>query len=153
MNRVAGYSCYEQGDYAKALTYMNNLFAQLPADRILKKDYIYYARIIMKNNEDYGKELGDLEKAKADLAKVQEKNESLKGAAKEKEKVSEEPLVAKIAEIQKSVDASEKALDKGYDAYEKAITFGEEDTYLIRKRLEIYTIRDATQKLQLIGND
>ena len=134
LNRVAGYSCYEQGDYAKALTYMNNLFAQLPADRILKKDYIYYARIIMKNNEDYGKELGDLEKAKADLAKVQEKNESLKGAAKEKEKVSEEPLVAKIAEIQKSVDASEKALDKGYDAYEKAITFGEEDTYLIQEK-------------------
>ena len=134
LNRVAGYSCYEQGDYAKALTYMNNLFAQLPADRILKKDYIYYARIIMKNNEDYGKELGDLEKAKADLAKVQEKNEALKGAAKEKEKVSEEPLVAKIAEIQKSVDASEKELDKGYDAYEKAITFGEEDTYLIQEK-------------------
>lgn len=134
LNRVAGYSCYEQGDYAKALTYMNNLFAQLPADRILKKDYVYYARIIMKNNENYAKDLGDLEKAKADLAKVQEKNESLKGAAKEKEKVSEEPLVAKIAEIQKSVDASEKELDKGYEAYEKAITFGEEDTYLIQEK-------------------
>ena len=134
LNRVAGYSCYEQGDYAKALTYMNNLFAQLPADRILKKDYVYYARIIMKNNENYAKDLGDLEKAKSDLAKVQEKNESLKGAAKEKEKVSEEPLVAKIAEIQKSVDASEKELDKGYDAYEKAITFGEEDTYLIQEK-------------------
>ncbi len=134
LNRVAGYSCYEQGDYAKALTYMNNLFAQLPADRILKKDYVYYARIIMKNNENYAKDLGDLEKAKSDLAKVQEKNESLKGAAKEKEKVSEEPLVAKIAEIQKSVDASEKELNKGYDAYEKAITFGEEDTYLIQEK-------------------
>jgi tetratricopeptide (TPR) repeat protein len=134
LNRVAGYSCYEQGDYAKALTYMNNLFAQLPADRILKKDYVYYARIIMKNNENYGKEFGDLEKAKSDLAKVQEKNESLKGAAKEKEKVSEEPLVAKIVEIQKSVDASEKELNKGYDAYEKAITFGEEDTYLIQEK-------------------
>jgi len=134
LNRVAGYSCYEQGDYAKALTYMNNLFAQLPADRILKKDYVYYARIIMKNNENYAKDLGDLEKAKSDLAKVQEKNESLKGAAKEKEKVSEEPLIAKIAEIQKSVDASEKELNKGYDAYEKAITFGEEDTYLIQEK-------------------
>ncbi len=134
LNRVAGYSCYEQGDFAKALTYMNNLFAQLPADRILKKDYVYYARIIMKNNENYAKDLGDLEKAKSDLAKVQEKNESLKGAAKEKEKVSEEPLVAKVAEIQKGVDVSEKELNKGYDAYEKAITFGEEDTYLIQEK-------------------
>lgn len=133
LNRVAGYSCYEQGDFAKALKYMDNLFAQLPADRILKKDYIYYARIIMKNNENYMKMLGELDKAKTDLVKVQEKNEALKGP-KEKEKVSEEPFIAKIAEIQKSVDASEKELDKGYAAYDKAIAFGEEDTYLIQEK-------------------
>lgn len=134
LNRVAGYSCYEQGDYTKALTYMDHLFAELPADRILKKDYIYYARIIMKKNENYGKILGELEKANADLAKVQEKNEALKGPAKEKEKVSEEPFVAKVAEIQKSVDASDKELTKGFDAYEKAITFGDEDANLIQEK-------------------
>ncbi len=134
LNRVAGYSCYEQDDYAKALTYMDHLFAQLPADRLLKKDYIYYARIIMKKNENYVKMLGELDKAKADLAKVQEKNEALKGAAKEKEKVDEAPFVAKVAEIQANVDASEKELNKGYDAYDKAITFGDEDAYLIQEK-------------------
>jgi len=134
LNRVAGYSCYEQGDYAKALTYMDHLFAELPADRILKKDYIYYARIIMKKNDNFPKVLGELDKAKADLAKVQEKNEALKGAAKEKEKVSEDPFVAKVAEIQKTVDATEKELAKGYEAYEKAITFADEDANLIQEK-------------------
>ena len=134
LNRVAGYSCYEQGDYAKALTYMDHLFAELPADRILKKDYIYYARIIMKKNDNFPKVLGELDKAKAELAKVQEKNEALKGAAKEKEKVSEDPFVAKVAEIQKTVDATEKELAKGYEAYEKAITFADEDANLIQEK-------------------
>ena len=134
LNRVAGYSCYEQGDYIKALTYMDHLFAELPADRILKKDYIYYARIIMKKNDNFPKVLGELDKAKADLAKVQEKNEALKGAAKEKDKVSEDPFVAKVAEIQKTVDATEKELAKGYEAYEKAITFADEDANLIQEK-------------------
>lgn len=134
LNRIAGYSCYEQGDYTKALTYMDRLFAQLPADRILKKDYVYYARIISKKNENYPKMLAELEKANADLAKVKEKNEALKGTAKEKEKVSEEPLVAKVAELQGNVDASAKELTKGYDAYEKAITFGDEDVNLINEK-------------------
>jgi tetratricopeptide (TPR) repeat protein len=134
LNRIAGYSSYEEGNYAKALTYMDNLFANLPADRILKKDYIYYARIIMKKNQNYPKMLVELDKAKADLDKVKEKNESLKGSAKEKEKVDEGPYVAKVAEIQSSIDASEKELPKAYEAYEKAITFGDEDLNLIQEK-------------------
>lgn len=134
LNRIAGYSCYEQDDYVKALTYMDHLFAELPADRILKKDYVYYARIITKKNENYPKLVAELEKANAELAKVKEKNEALKGSAKEKEKVAEEPYVAKVAELQGNVDASAKELAKGYDAYEKAITFGDEDVNLISEK-------------------
>ena len=134
LNRIAGYSSYEQGEYAKALKYMDELFALLPADRILKKDYIYYARIIMKKNENYPKMLGELDKANAELVKVKEKNEALKGPAKDKEKVSEEPSVAKVAEIQKNIDASAKELAKAYDAYEKAINFGDEDANLIQEK-------------------
>lgn len=134
LNRIAGYSCYEQGNYAEALAYMNRLFENLPADRILKKDYIYYARIIMKKNQNYPKLLGELDKAKAELDKVREKNESLKGPAKEKEKVDEAPFVAKVADIQKSIDPADKELSNAYEAYEKAITFGEEDMNLIQEK-------------------
>lgn len=134
LNRIAGYSCYEEDNYTQALTYMNNLFQNLPEDRILKKDYIYYARIIMKKNQNFPKLLGELDKANVELAKVKEKNESLKGPAKEKEKVDEAPFVSKISEIQSNIDGTEKELHKGYEAYEKAITFGDEDINLIQEK-------------------
>jgi tetratricopeptide (TPR) repeat protein len=140
LNRIAGYSSYEQGNYAKAQTYMDQLFANLPADRIIKKDYIYSARILVKKNLGFAKLLTELEKANTELTAVREKNESLKGAAKEKDKVNDAPLVAKAAEIQSRITISEKELDKAYDAYEKAIKFGEEDANLIQEKANsLYT--------------
>ncbi len=146
LNRIAGYSCYEQGNYPQALTYMDRLFSTLPADRILKKDYIYYARILIKKNQNSPKMLGELDKANAELAKVKEKNESLKGAAKEKEKVDEAPLTAKINELQSGINVVDKELAKAYDAYEKAITFGEEDVNLIQEKANtLYMHRHYSQ--------
>jgi tetratricopeptide (TPR) repeat protein len=134
LNRVAGYSSYEQGNYAAALIYMNNLFANLPADRILKKDYVYYARIIQKKNQNYPKMLIELDKANADLTKEREKIESLKGPAKEKEKENEAPMVAKVNELQANINASALELSKASEAYEKAITFTDEDLNLIQEK-------------------
>jgi tetratricopeptide (TPR) repeat protein len=133
LNRIAGYSSYEQGEYANALKYMNELFEKLPADRILKKDYVYLARIILKKNQNYPKALAELDKANAELTKLKEKNEALKGP-KEKERVSEEPLTAKVAELQAAVDLQAKEIEKGFDAYEKAITFADEDVNLIQEK-------------------
>ena len=133
LNRVAGYSSYEQGDYAGALNYMNELFEKLPADGILKKDYVYLARIIVKKNANYAKDLVELEQATAELAKLREKNEALKGP-KESERVSEEPLTGKIAELQDSVDMQAKELNQAFDAYEKAITFENEDLNMIQEK-------------------
>jgi tetratricopeptide (TPR) repeat protein len=160
LNRIAGYSCYEQGDYPQALIYMDRLFATLPADRILKKDHIYYARILIKKNQSYPKMLGELDKANAELAKVKEKNESLKGAAKEKEKVDEAPLTAKVNDLQTSINAADKELAKAYDAYEKAITFADEDVNFIQEKANtLYTHRhyaqaaDAWKRLIVKGKD
>jgi tetratricopeptide (TPR) repeat protein len=91
----------------------------------------------MKKNENYSKMMMELEKANTELAKVKDKNEALKGSAKEKEKVSEDPLIAQVAELQSNVDAAAKELAKGYDAYEKAIAFGDEDVNLINEKARI----------------
>lgn len=140
LNRIAGYSSYEQGNYAQAITYMDRLFQTLPADRLLKKDYIYYGRIFLKKNLNYPKLVTELEKVNADIAAIKEKNDALKGAAKEKEKVSDASLVAKAAELQATIAIADKDLAKAYDAYEKAITFGEEDLTLIyEKANSLYT--------------
>jgi tetratricopeptide (TPR) repeat protein len=140
LNRIAGYSSYEQGNFAQAQTYMEHLFANLPADRIIKKDYIYYARILVKKNQGYSKLYTDLEKANADLTAAKEKTESLKGPAKDKEKLNEAPLAAKASEIQAKIDAMDKELDKAFEAYEKAIKFGDEDINLIQEKANsLYT--------------
>jgi tetratricopeptide (TPR) repeat protein len=133
LNRIAGYSSYEQGDYANALKYMDELFAKLPADRILKKDYIYLARILVKKNSNYAKLLVDLDKANAELTKLKEKNEALKGP-KEKERVSEEPLTNKVAQLQAEAAPQAKELTRAFDAYEKAIKFADEDANLIQEK-------------------
>ena len=139
LNRIAGYSCYEQGNYPQALTYMDRLFTTLSTDRILQKDYIYYARILMKKNLNYPKLLAEQDKANAELTAVREKNESLKGAAKEKEKVNEAPLAAKVSDMQNNLNTIEKELTKAFEAYEKAITFGDkEDANLIQEKANSY---------------
>jgi tetratricopeptide (TPR) repeat protein len=87
----------------------------------------------MKKNAGYAKSLVEMDKATAELAKIQEKNASLKGPAKEKEKVNEAPYVAKVTELQAGIDATEKELAKGYAAYEKAINAEGEDLNLIQE--------------------
>lgn len=134
LNRLAGYSCYEQGNYVQALAYLDHLFASLPAEQILPKDYIYYSRTLMKKNSNYSKLLAELEKANAELASIKEKNESLKGAAKEKDKVNEAPLTAKVNDLQLAIANADKELAKGYEAYDKAINLKEEDVNLIQEK-------------------
>jgi tetratricopeptide (TPR) repeat protein len=134
LNRIAGYSSYEMGNYPQALVYMDRLFANLPADRILKKDYTYYARILLKKNAGYPKVFAELDKANAELTKQKEKTESLKGAAKEKERANEETLAAKVSEIQGRLAVADKDLTKAYECYEKAISFGEPDASLIQEK-------------------
>ena len=138
LNRIAGYSCYEQGNYPQALIYMDRLFSTLHADLIIKKDYIYYARILIKKNQNYPKLLVELDKANAELTAVRGKNESLKGAAKEKEKVNEAPLAAKVSDLQNNVNTIEKDLAKAFESYEKAITFEGEDAGLIQEKAYSY---------------
>jgi tetratricopeptide (TPR) repeat protein len=134
LNRLAGYSCYEQGNYVQALVYLDRLFASLPADQILAKDYIYYARTLIRKNSNYAKLVAELEKANNELTAIKEKNESLKGAAKEKDKVNEAPLTAKVNELQTAIAAADKDLAKGYESYDKAISAKDDDPALIQEK-------------------
>jgi tetratricopeptide (TPR) repeat protein len=140
LNRIAGYSCYEQGNYVQALSYLDRLFATLAPEQILPKDYIYYAKTLLKKNLNYPKLVTDLEKTNTEIAAIKEKNESLKGAAKEKEKVSDAPLQAKAAELQSAIALADKELAKAYEAYDKAISAKEDDMGLINEKANsLYT--------------
>lgn len=146
LNRIAGYSSYEQGNYQQALIYMDQLFANLPANRIIKKDYVYYARILIKKNKNLPEMQAELDNANAELARTTTENESLKGAAKEKGNAEEEVLASKVREIQKGINESDSELQKAYEAYENAITFGDEDVYLLQEKASAYYMNRSYSK-------
>lgn len=135
MNRIAGYSAYEEGNFDLALAYMDKLFAKLTPDRIIKKDYVYYARILIKKNQNHTKLIIDADKQQAELERLQEKFNAMKaGPAKEKAKTDIETLKTNITSTQNLVTLGEKELDRAFEAYEKAITFDGEDVGLINEK-------------------
>jgi tetratricopeptide (TPR) repeat protein len=123
MNRIAGYSAYEEGDYDLALKYMNKLFASLDEDRLIKKDYIYYARILVKKNQNYVKMSIDADNDQSDLEKMQAKYPALKSPAREKMKAEIDALTLKINDTKAKIATAEAELGKAFESYEKAANF------------------------------
>jgi len=142
MNRIAGYSAYEEGDYDAAKSYMDKLFELLPADRLIKKDYIYYARILVRRNQDYSKLIIDTDNDASDLAKLQERYPALKSPAKEKMKADIDALKVKVDAGKARITQAENELNKAFEAYESAINFTGVDANLIyEKGMSQYSTR------------
>ena len=127
MNRIAGYSAYEEGDFELAHQYMDKLFANLDEERLIKKDFIYYARILARKNQDYSKLVIEADNEAEELGKLQGRFATLKGAAKEKAKADIDALAARVEEHKAAIGRAEKELNSALDAYEKAIFFNEEE--------------------------
>jgi tetratricopeptide (TPR) repeat protein len=134
MNRIAGYSAYEEGNYQQALDFMDELFASLPEDRIIKKDYIYYARILVKKNQNYSKLLIEADNLASDLAKMQSKYPTLKSPAKEKMKADIDAMAVKGTAAKAAIATADAELTSAFKAYEKAINFDTEDLNLIYEK-------------------
>ena len=131
MNRIAGYSEYELGNYDDALNYMNKLFAALPEDRLIKKDYIYLSKTLLKKNQNYTKLVIDTEKQETELAKLQDKYASVaKGPAKDKMKADMDAMTAQITASHAQISKADVEIDKAFNAYDKAIKFDGEDLKL-----------------------
>jgi tetratricopeptide (TPR) repeat protein len=127
MNRIAGYSAYEEGNYALAKQYMDKLFANLGADRIIKKDYIYYARILARKNQNYSKLLIEADNDASELSTLQAKYATLKSPAKEQTKAAIDALQAKVDAARAQIKQAETEFLKAFEAYDKAVSFGDEE--------------------------
>jgi len=135
MNRIAGYSAYEEGNYEQAQKYMDKLFESLEVERIIKKDYTYYARINARKNQNYLKLLIENDNNEGDLAKLQTKYNTLKaGAEKTKVLADMDALKAKVTSSKANIAKAESELDKAVEAYEKAAYFGDEDLSMIYEK-------------------
>ncbi len=50
--RIRGYIAYETGDFQKGLAYMNKFFQLHNPQKIIASDYIYYARLLQKTDNE-----------------------------------------------------------------------------------------------------
>jgi tetratricopeptide (TPR) repeat protein len=136
MNRIAGYSCYEKTppDYDKALAYMETLFKTVAPERIIKKDYQYMARILLKKNQNYPKEVDELNGLKTQLDKENARL-STTGAAAEKAKIkiNIDELNSKIANLEKEVGKADAEIDRAFVEYGKVLSYDPEDKGLLNE--------------------
>jgi len=148
MNRLAAYSSYEKknADYDKALSYMEELFKALPADRILWKDHHYMARILMKRNQNYTKLADELTNLKSQLEKEQSKYASASAANKPKLKPALDELSSRAEAAKTKVDAANKEIDRAFAEYNKVIEMKPQDRGLLSEiASNYYNVRRYSQ--------
>ncbi|HOB84276.1 MAG TPA: tetratricopeptide repeat protein [Bacteroidales bacterium] len=140
MNRLAGYSSFEKknADYDKALSYMEELFKALPADRILWKDHHYMARILMRKNQNFTKLADELASLQGQLEKEQSKYASAPAATKPKLKPALDELTAKVEEAKLKVDKANQEIDRGFSEYEKVLEMKPQDKGLLSEMASNY---------------
>ncbi len=127
MNRIAGYSAYEEGNYGLAKEYMEKLFASLDEERLIKKDYVYYARILARKNQGYLQTLIEADNNSAELSKMEARLNTLRGAAREQAETEVTALREKLSGLRDRIKSSEAEYKLAFDAYDKAISYDEED--------------------------
>lgn len=122
MNRLAGYSYYEKEnpDYDKALSYMEKLFKVVSSDALLQKDHHYMARILVKKNQDYTKNLDELNSLKNQLDREKSRMAAATAANKAKFAASVDELSKKVSDLEAKVAAADKELDRAFTEFDLA---------------------------------
>jgi tetratricopeptide (TPR) repeat protein len=129
MNRLAGYSSYEKEnpDYQKAYEYMEKLFASVGKEYVLQKDHQYMARILLKKNGDYAKNLDQLASLTTQLDREKSRLAAASAANKPKFAASVDELTKQVASLESSIQAADKEIDRAFDEYDKAFNFKRTD--------------------------
>ncbi len=141
MNRIAGYSCYEKNppDYPRALAYMDTLFKTVSADRILWKDYMYTARILVKLNQGYPKMADDLASLEQQLEKEKSKLAVATSAAdKTKYKASIADLTTKVNQQRDSLAKANAQIDRAFVEYNNVLKMKPNDKSILSEMASNY---------------
>jgi tetratricopeptide (TPR) repeat protein len=141
LNRLAAYSCYEKkdADYDKALAYMETLFRDLSPDLIIKRDYLYMAKILLRKNSAYPKTVAERDRFATQLERDRARyNSAATAAEKARIKPTVDTLNARIGRLNKQIAAADKEIDRAFGEYNKALTFDPEDRALLTEMSNAY---------------
>jgi len=134
MNRIAGYSCYEETppDYDKGLAYMETLFATVSPERIIPRDYQYMARILVKKNLNAPKIADEAIALKAQVEKDKSKLATTKVAAdKAKLNATIAKNTVKADSLEKIARKAAAEVDRAYLNYGKLLAMRPDDRALL----------------------
>ena len=126
MNRIAGYSSFDKTppDYDQALKYMETLFASMPEDRLLERDYQYMARILTRKNGGVVRLVDEVNALKnqinTDMSRVAAVRAGAAGAA-ERDAINATIASnnAKIDSLNAIIAGMNKEIDRGFEFYFK----------------------------------
>ncbi len=135
MNRIAGYSCYEKTppDYDKALVYLDALFKNVSPEMIIKRDYQYLSRILLKKNQNYTDIVGEYNKFKTQLESDNKIYQEATVAVKAKLKQSIDTLTLKIENLDKQISKANQEIDRAFVEYAKLLSFDPQDKSLLNE--------------------
>lgn len=139
--RLAGFSAYEKkdADYDKALSFMESLFKKVSPDLIIKRDYLYLARILLKKNQNYPNLIRDRDRMAVQLPKEKARVDNATGAAnKAKFKVYLDSLTNKINRNNKLIALADVDIDRAFGEYNKALSFDPEDIGILSEMSNAY---------------
>ena len=143
MNRIAGYSSYEKDppDYAQALAYMETLFASLPADRIISRDYQYMARILIRKNINAVGITNEANVLRTEIDRDRSRLATIRVAAER------EAINAAIAEKTAKADSLDavaaqmyKEADRAFQYYDKLLEERPDDKNLLQEIAQSYNM-------------
>lgn len=141
MNRIAGYSAYDKdpADYDLALRYMETLFQTVAPERIIKKDYLYMARILLKKNQNYPKSIDELNNLKTQLDRDQSRYNAASSAAdKAKYKASVTDLTNRIATLEKGIKSADVEIDRAFGEFDKLLAIDPQDRAVLTEMANSY---------------
>jgi tetratricopeptide (TPR) repeat protein len=144
LNRLAGYSAYDKNppDYDQALSYMERLFKTLDPERIIQKDYLYLARILVKKNADYSKMTEELNSLRQQLEKEKGRSSAANAAEKAKIRTGMTQIESRIADLNKRIEDADAEISRAFEAYHKALEFKPDDRALMSEMgIQYYTFR------------
>ena len=135
MNRIAAYSSYEKkdADYNKALSYMEALFKTVSPDRIIKKDYLYMAKILLKLHQNYPNEVRDNDRLKTQIDREKVRYTNANAAEKAKIKSVIDTLAGRKEKLEKRIAIADVDVDRAFGEYAKALTYDPEDKVLLNE--------------------
>ena len=140
LNRIAAYSCYEMedADMEKALFYIENLFRTVSAENLIRKDYTYLAKILLKKNNNYPDLIQDTVRINNELDVALKNLNAAKSQNQGKYRARIDSLNLRKDQLKNEIRAANSEIDRAFETYKKVLEYDQKDVNLLSEIANSY---------------